>query len=62
MITLHLTEQDFQALAGLIDAGIRATGMGAVKDAARLLAKMEEAVAEAKAPKADNVVKMDAAE
>ncbi len=37
MITLQLTEQNAQALAGLIDAGVRAVGARAARDAADLL-------------------------
>lgn len=54
MITLTLTEQEIQALAGLLDAGVKAVGLRAVKDAASLLAKLETAaqsVEEATAPK-----------
>jgi len=40
---LDLTEQEFQALTGLLDAGVRATGLRAVKDAVALLAKLEAA-------------------
>lgn len=47
-ITISLTEPELQALSGLIDAGVRATGLGAVKSAAALLAKLEVAVAEAR--------------
>lgn len=47
MITLTLTNEELQALAGLIDAGVRATGLRAVKDAATLLEKIEKAAAEA---------------
>ena len=43
MITLTLTEQELQALAGLLDAGVKALGLRAVKDAASLLTKLEEA-------------------
>ena len=45
MITLTLTEQELQALAGLLDAGVKAVGLRAVKDAASLLEKMETAAA-----------------
>ena len=54
MITLQLTEQEIQALAGLLDAGVKAVGLRAVKDAASLLAKLETAaqsVEEATTPK-----------
>lgn len=43
MITLTLTEQETQALAGLLDAGVKAIGLRAVKDAATLLEKLEAA-------------------
>lgn len=43
MITISLTEQEFQALAGLLDAGVKALGLRAVRDAASLLAKLEDA-------------------
>jgi hypothetical protein len=52
MITLELTNDELQALAGLLDAGVRATGLRAVKDAASLLAKLE-AAAEPKEPTDD---------
>jgi len=54
MITLQLTEQEIQALAGLLDAGVKAVGLRAVKDAATLLSKLETAaqsVEEATTPK-----------
>ena len=43
MTTLELTNDELQALAGLMDAGVKAIGLRAVKDAATLLAKMEAA-------------------
>jgi len=43
MITLELTNDELQALAGLLDAGVRATGLRAVKEAAALLEKLEAA-------------------
>lgn len=43
IFTLELTEQELQALAGLLDAGVRHTGLRAIKDAAGLLAKIERA-------------------
>ena len=43
MIVLELTEQEAQALAGLMDAGVKSLGLRAVKDAATLLEKMEAA-------------------
>lgn len=43
MKTLTLTEEEFTALAGLLDAAVRATGIRAVKDAKAILDKMEAA-------------------
>ena len=43
MINLELTETEVQALAGLLDAGVKAVGLRAVKDAASLLMKLEAA-------------------
>lgn len=58
MIELKLTEQELQALAGLIDAGVRSTGLRGVKEAAVLLDKIERAAEAAKAAES-NVVKLD---
>lgn len=44
--TLALSEQELQALAGLIDAGVKATGIRSVKEATLLLNKLEEAIEE----------------
>lgn len=41
--TVRFTDRELEALAGLLDAGVRATGLRAVKDAAALLEKMEAA-------------------
>lgn len=41
MRAMNFTEQEFQALAGLLDAAVRGSGLRAVKDAAALLTKME---------------------
>lgn len=43
MKTLTFTDEEFQALAGMLDAAVKAIGLRAIKDAASLLAKMEEA-------------------
>lgn len=43
MITIQLTEQELQALAGLLDAAVKSLGLRAVRDAASLLAKLETA-------------------
>lgn len=47
MFTITLTESELQALAGLLDAGVRATGIRAVKEAATLLEKLEAATTNA---------------
>jgi hypothetical protein len=43
MIKFELTQDETQALAGLLDAGVKAIGLRAVKDAASLLEKLEAA-------------------
>jgi hypothetical protein len=53
MITLTLDQNELQALAGLLDAGVKATGLQGVKHAASILTKLEAAVAEANAPKSN---------
>ena len=47
MINISLTQEELTALAGLLDAGVKATGLQSVKPAASLLTKLEAAVAEA---------------
>lgn len=49
MIKLELTSEELQALAGLLDLGVKAAGLSSVKTAATLLTKLEAAVAEANA-------------
>lgn len=43
MRVLVLQEAQFEALAGLLDAAVKAVGLRAVKDTAALLAAMEAA-------------------
>jgi len=43
VITIEFTQEEIQALAGLLDAGVKAVGLRAVKDAATLLEKLETA-------------------
>lgn len=50
MITLTLTNEELQSLAGLMDMGCKAGGLSVVKQAASLLTKLEAAVAEANKP------------
>lgn len=45
MIELKLTEQEYNTLVALIDAGVRASGIQGVKGAAAIVAKLEEVVA-----------------
>ena len=52
MIKLEFTEAEFQALAGLIDAGVRATGLRSVKEAAVIVNKLEQAAAHVAPPAA----------
>jgi hypothetical protein len=47
MITITLTTEELQSLAGLLDMGCKAGGLSVVKQAASLLTKLEAAVAEA---------------
>jgi uncharacterized protein YjgD (DUF1641 family) len=49
MITIELTQDELQSLAGLIDAGVKTLGLASVKQAASLLTKLEAAVAAANA-------------
>lgn len=50
MINISLTQDELTALAGLLDAGVKATGLQGVKHAASILTKLEEAVAYANKP------------
>ena len=50
MINISLTQEELTALAGLLDAGVKATGLQSVKLAASLLTKLEAAVAAANKP------------
>ena len=53
MIELKLSQDELNALSGLIDLGVKAGGLSVVKPAAALLAKMESAVAAANAKPAN---------
>jgi hypothetical protein len=46
-VTITLTAEELQSLAGLLDMGCKAGGLSVVKQAASLLTKLEAAVAEA---------------
>lgn len=52
MIKIELTQDELTALAGLLDAGVKATGLSSARPAAVLLGKLEAAVAEANAASA----------
>mgnify|MGYP001477456663 CR=1 FL=1 len=43
MRIIRCTEQEFNAICGLIDAGIRATGLRAIHDAAAVASLLERA-------------------
>ncbi len=47
LIHLEFTQDELTALAGLLDAGVKATGLQGVKAAASILTKLEAAVAAA---------------
>lgn len=51
MISVELNQDELNALSALLDAGVKAIGLNAVKPAALLLAKLETAVAEINKPK-----------
>lgn len=43
MYRITLTKVELQALAGLIDAGLRATGIAAARDAAMIVSRLDAA-------------------
>lgn len=51
-VTITLTEAELQALAGLLDAGVKSTGLASVKGAAAVLAKLEAAAEAARTEQA----------
>jgi hypothetical protein len=48
-ITLVFSETELQALSGMLDAAVRAVGLRAVRDAATLLEKIDDAIKQAHA-------------
>lgn len=54
MITISLDQFELQAFAGMLDAGVKATGLQNVKHAASILTKLENAVAFANKPQEPN--------
>ena len=56
MLTLNLTPAEFQALAGLIDAGVRQVGIRAITpEALSILGKLQAAADEMAKPAAEPV-------
>ena len=53
-VTIELNQDELNALSALLDAGVKALGLNAVKPAALLLAKLEAAVAQANAKEQEN--------
>ena len=51
MLTVTFTQEELNALAALLDAAVKATGLQGAKAAVPLFEKLEKAVAEANAPK-----------
>jgi len=54
MITLTFDQNELQAISGLLDAAIKATGIQGAKVAVPIYLKFETAVAEANAPKLES--------
>lgn len=49
MITITYTQEELNALAALLDAAVKATGLSGARAAVPLMAKLEQAVSEANA-------------
>ena len=54
-IKIEFSDAEFQALAGLIDAGVRASGLRSVKEAAVILEKLEKAAGSQAAPEEEEI-------
>jgi hypothetical protein len=54
MLTVTFTQDDLNALSALLDAAVKATGIQGAKAALPIIAKLEQAVAEANKPKAQS--------
>jgi len=52
-ITIELTQEDLNTLGQLLDIAVKASGLQGAKPALAILAKLEEAVAAANQPKAN---------
>lgn len=53
MLTITLTQEDLNTIAALLDAAVKATGIQGARAALPIIEKLEKAVAEANAPKAE---------
>lgn len=53
MVTITLNEQELQALVGLLDAGVRSTGLQSVTAASHLFQLIEAATKQPKAKEPD---------
>lgn len=56
IISPQFTEQEYQMLIALIDAGVKAAGLQAVMSAAAILQKLDDAAKAARETNLDNVV------
>lgn len=52
-VKIELSQEELNALGALLDAAVKALGMQAAKPALAIMAKLEAAVAEANAAKAE---------
>lgn len=53
-VTVGFNQEDLNALHALLDVAVKASGLQGAKPALAILAKLEEAVAAANAPKAED--------
>jgi hypothetical protein len=51
MITVNFTQDELNSLAALLDTAVKATGIQGARAALPIIAKLEQAVAEANKPK-----------
>jgi predicted DNA-binding transcriptional regulator YafY len=55
MLTVTFTQDELTAIAALLDAAVKSTGIQGAKAALPIIAKLEQAVAEANKPKDQSV-------
>lgn len=53
-VTINFSQDELNALGQLLDIAVKASGLQGAKPALAILAKLEEAVAAANAPKAED--------